>query len=112
MRAIGLVLSLLAASAVASLYRTSTAAVAALAAPHADAGAETGTGFLDVASDPPAKILIDAADTGKVTPQPHMELKVGHHKLTLARLDGGHSRTFGFQIESGQTRKFTVHLAP
>jgi hypothetical protein len=78
---------------------------------HADAGAETGTGFLDVSSDPPAKILIDDTDTGKVTPQPHLELKVGHHKLTLVRLDGGHNRSLGFTIAAGQTRKFTLHLA-
>jgi hypothetical protein len=95
-----------------ALFVLAASPAASLAAPHADAGAETGTGFLDVSSDPPAKILIDDADTGKVTPQPHLELKVGHHKLTLARIDGGHDRTFGFQIESGQTRKFTVHLAP
>jgi|HubBroStandDraft_1064217.scaffolds.fasta_scaffold00828_10 hypothetical protein len=72
-------------------------------------GAETGTGFLDVSSDPPAK---DDADTGKGTPQPHLELSVGHHKLTLVRLDGGHNRTLGFKIEAGDTRKFTLHLAP
>jgi hypothetical protein len=67
--------------------------------------------FLDVASDPPAKILIDEVDTGRVTPQPRLELRAGHHKLTLVTLDGKHQRTLGFTIEPGETRKFTVHLA-
>jgi hypothetical protein len=72
---------------------------------------ETDVGFLDVASDPPAKILIDDADTGKLTPQTHFAVKAGHHKLTLVTVDGAHTRSFGFTVEAGQTRKFTVHLA-
>lgn len=90
-------------------FRPGVEAMPRLAA-ESDAGA--GTGFLDVSSDPPAKVIIDDADTGKLTPQPHLELRLGHHRLTLARLDGGRSRTFGFEIEAGRTRKFTVHLAP
>jgi hypothetical protein len=73
--------------------------------------AETDVGFLDVASDPAAKILIDDADTGKMTPQTHLAVKAGHHKLTLVTVDGAHTRSFGFTVEAGQTRKFTVHLA-
>jgi hypothetical protein len=73
--------------------------------------AQADSGFLDVASDPPAKIAIDGAETGKVTPQDHLELKAGHHKLTLVTLDGAHSRTIGFTVEAGQTTKLTVHLA-
>jgi DNA-directed RNA polymerase subunit K/omega len=93
-------------------------AVCALPAPARAAVADRAlgpaaqdTGFLDVASDPPAKIAIDDAETGKVTPQPHLELKVGHHKLTLVTLDGAHRRTIGFNIEPGQTTKLTLHLA-
>ncbi|HEV3189862.1 MAG TPA: PEGA domain-containing protein [Polyangiaceae bacterium] len=72
---------------------------------------ETDVGYLDIASDPPAKVLIDDADTGKVTPQTHFAVKAGHHKLTLVTLDGARTRSFGFTVEAGQTRKFTVHLA-
>jgi hypothetical protein len=72
---------------------------------------QADAGFLDVASDPAAKIVIDGADTGKVTPQSHLELKTGHHKLTLVTLDGAHSRTVGFTVQAGQTTKLTVHLA-
>jgi hypothetical protein len=73
--------------------------------------AEPGVAFLDVSSDPVAKILIDETDTGKVTPEPHLVVKPGRHKLTLVTLDGGRVRTLGFAIEAGETRKFTVHLA-
>jgi hypothetical protein len=112
MRVLAFALAILVASPIGTAPRKSAAsAVAAIAVLHADAGAEAGTGFLDVSSDPSAKILIDDSDTGKVTPQPHLELKVGHHKLTLVRLDGGHSRSLGFTIAAGQTRKFTLHLA-
>jgi hypothetical protein len=68
-------------------------------------------GYLDIASDPPAKIVIDGADTGKTTPQHRLELPVGHHKLTLVTLDGKHQRSIGFAVERGQTTQLSVHLA-
>jgi hypothetical protein len=99
------------------------AVLAGLAAPGAALGAAPprsavgwvqgapDTGFLDIGSDPPAKISIDDADTGKVTPQPRLELKVGHHRLTLVTVDGSHKRTIGFNIEAGQVTKLTLHLS-
>ncbi|HSY25333.1 MAG TPA: hypothetical protein VK841_24575 [Polyangiaceae bacterium] len=77
----------------------------------APAGDEAHAATLDVASDPVAKILIDAVDTGKTTPERHLFVKPGRHKLTLVTLDGRRQRTLGFTIEAGETRKFTVHLA-
>jgi hypothetical protein len=86
---------------------------AALAATSpADRAGQTDSGTLDVASDPPARIVIDDADTKTVTPQLHVELKAGHHKLTLITLDGARRRTIGFNIEAGQTTKLTIHLSP
>jgi hypothetical protein len=76
--------------------------------PHADAD----VGYLDVSSDPPAKIVIDELDTGKTTPYEHLALKAGRHKLTLTTADGGRKRTLGFTIDAGQTTKLSVHLAP
>src|SRR5580658_8392644 len=55
---------------------------------------------LDVASDPVAKILIDAVDTGKTTPERHLFVRAGRHKLTLITLDGRRQRTIGFAIEA------------
>ena len=73
-------------------------------------GIETGFGVLDVSSDPPAKITIDDAEMGKVTPQPHLDLAAGHHKLKLETLDKKHARTIGFTIHEGQTTKLTLYL--
>jgi hypothetical protein len=69
------------------------------------------TGYLDVASDPPAEIFIDDGDTGKVTPQPKLTLPAGHHRLTLVTSDNARKRTIGFRITAGETTKLTIHLA-
>jgi hypothetical protein len=84
----------------------------AAAASVGDRPAQNDSGFLQVASDPPAHVLIDDADTKTVTPQGHLELRAGHHKLTLVTLDGARKRTIGFNIESGQTTTLTIHLSP
>lgn len=74
--------------------------------------ADADTGFLDVSSDPAgAKILIDDADLGQSTPQHHLAVKAGHHRLTLVAGDGVHKLTVGFTVEAGQTKKLTLYLA-
>lgn len=78
----------------------------------ADRLGQAETGFLGVGSDPPARVLIDDTDTKTVTPQPHLELAAGHHKLTLVTLDGARKRTIGFNVEPGQTTTLTIHLSP
>jgi hypothetical protein len=78
--------------------------------PIADGNADTG--FLDVSSEPPAaKILIDDADLGQTTPQHHLPVNAGHHRLTLVTSDGAHKLTVGFTIEAGKTKKLTLYLA-
>jgi hypothetical protein len=72
---------------------------------------QTDTGVLDVTSDPPAHVFIDDVDTKTVTPQTHLELKAGHHKLTLVTLDGSRKRTLGFNVETGQTTRLSIHLS-
>lgn len=95
--------------------RVFAAALLAGVALHASAAVaradDADTGWLDVASDPPAEILVDEADTNKVTPQTHMPLKAGHHKLTLVTKDGAHKRSIGFNVTAGQTTKLTIHLS-
>jgi hypothetical protein len=73
-------------------------------------GGDANAGFLDVSSDPPAKVFIDDSDTGKVTPVQHFSLNAGHHKLTLVTADGTHKRTIGFTVDAGQTTKLSIHL--
>jgi PEGA domain len=93
-------------------------AMLAMGSSAADAAAldsRTGdpdVGFLDVSSEPTgATILIDDADLGQNTPQHHLPVKVGHHRLTLVTSDGAHKLTVGFTVESGQTKKLTLYLA-
>ena len=100
--------SVLVTSLAASLPATAVASAMLRSGP---AGDEEREAVLDVASDPVAKILIDAVDTGKITPEKHLHVRPGRHKLTLVTLDGRRQRTLGFAIEAGETRKFTVHLA-
>jgi hypothetical protein len=82
---------------------------------HADSPhqmGDTDMGFLDVSSEPSgAKILIDDADLGQTTPQHHLPVRVGHHRLTLVTSDGAHKLTVGFTVEAGQTKKLTLYLA-
>jgi hypothetical protein len=85
---------------------------AAHASDVAGRSGQTETGFLNVGSDPPARVIVDDADTKTVTPQPHLELPAGHHRLTLVTLDGARKRTIGFNVEPGQTTTLTIHLSP
>jgi hypothetical protein len=76
------------------------------------ASADTDTGFLDVSSEPSgAKILIDDADLGQSTPQHHLPVHAGHHRLTLVTADGAHKLSVGFSVDAGQTKKLTLYLA-
>ena len=73
---------------------------------------DSDMGFLDVSSEPTgAKILIDDADLGQTTPQHHLPVRVGHHRLTLVTSDGAHKLTVGFTVDAGQTKKLTLYLA-
>jgi len=78
----------------------------------ADRPVQGEVGFLNVGSNPPARVIIDDTDTKTVTPQPHLELVAGHHRLTLVTLDGKRTRTIGFKVEPGQTTTLTIHLSP
>ena len=95
--------------------RAMAAALLAGMAVHASSAValadDADTGWLDVASDPSAEILVDDVDTNKATPQTHMPLKAGHHKLTLVTKDGAHKRSIGFNVTAGQTTKLTIHLS-
>ncbi len=101
-------------SRVRSIRAMAVALLAGMAV-HAASGVaradDADTGWLDVASDPSAEILVDDVDTNKTTPQSHMPLKAGHHKLTLVTKDGAHKRSIGFNVSAGQTTKLTIHLS-
>jgi hypothetical protein len=111
MRTVSLAFSLAVALVPCALLQPAAAATGAAAGANGRIEQKASTGFLDIESDPPAKITIDDADTGKVTPQPHLELPEGHHRLTLVTKDGAHKKTIGFSIKAGETTKLTLHLA-
>jgi hypothetical protein len=67
-------------------------------------------GFLDVESEPAAEIAIDGGGTGLWTPQHHLPLLVGHHRMTLLRA-GHRPSTYGFTVQPGATTRLTIHLA-
>jgi hypothetical protein len=68
-------------------------------------------GVLDIRSDPPARIVIDDKDTGKITPD-QVSLKPGHHSLRLVTPDGKLRRTIGFTVEANQVTRLSIHLKP
>jgi hypothetical protein len=81
------------------------------AATPASVAADSDAAFLDISSEPPARILVDEADTGKTTPQHRLALPAGHHTLTLVTRDGAHKRTIGITLKAGQTKAMTIHFA-
>lgn len=64
-------------------------------------------GTLKVQASPPARILVDGADTGKTTPAT-LELLAGNHKVTF--VVGEDKYTFGAVIEAGKTLRLTKDL--
>jgi len=105
-----------------ALLRSLASAVIVLMATFHQAGAATSSvlhrmgdsdfGFLDISSEPSgAKILIDEADMGQTTPQHHLPVRAGHHRLTLVSSDGARKLTVGFTVDAGQTKKLTLYLA-
>jgi hypothetical protein len=74
--------------------------------------ADGDAGWLDISSDPPgAEIFIDDADSKSVTPQHHLALAAGHHRLKLVTADGARQRKIGFTVEAGKGTTLTIHLA-
>ena len=69
----------------------------------ADRSAESDIGFLDVGSSP-RRVSIDDADTKTITPQSHLALKAGHHKLTLVTLDGARKRSLASTSRQARPR--------
>lgn len=67
-------------------------------------------GFLTVTTDPPAKLSVDGADTGKTTPVTKLSLPAGKHKVTLTSLDGKTTRSLGVTIVAGEEKRLTVSL--
>jgi hypothetical protein len=75
--------------------------------PHAGRAAgdkpTTGEGYLRLGSKPWTNISIDGKDIGMHTPQTHIKLPVGTHRITLSNPQFGVKETFSVEISAGGT---------
>lgn len=71
------------------------------------ASAQGDIGWLDVSSDPVAEIYIDDQDQNVQTPQPHLAVSAGHHRLRLQTTDGKTSK-IAFTVTAGKTTSLSM----
>ncbi len=67
--------------------------------------AVAGTGTLMLGAKPQCKIYIDGKDTGLVTPQRSLDVKVGVRRITLVNNEFNIKETFSIEVKPGQTEK-------
>ena len=72
----------------------------------------SGEGYLRIGSKPWARIIVDGKDTGLVTPQTHLRLNAGTHKVTLTNPQFGVNDTFAIDVKAGQTETIVKDLRP
>ena len=71
-----------------------------------------GEGYMRIGSKPWTRIIVDGKDTGLITPQTHLRINAGTHKVTLTNPQFGVSETFNVEIRSGQTETVVKDLRP
>lgn len=64
-----------------------------------------GTGILNIASKPVARVYIDDSDTGRYTPLMNFKIKSGKHKISLKNPDFGLDKTYYVDVAAGETKK-------
>jgi serine/threonine protein kinase len=69
--------------------------------------APAGEGYLRLGSKPWANIAVDGKDTGLHTPQIHLKLGAGSHRITLTNPQFSIKETFTVEIKSGETETVT-----
>jgi hypothetical protein len=89
------------AHASAAVERSAQTAPAA-DAPTSDRAAP-GEGFLRLGSKPWTTIAVDGRDTGLHTPQTHIKLSAGVHRVTLSNAQFSIKETFSVDIKPGAT---------
>ena len=62
-----------------------------------------GDGYLRLGSKPWTNILVDGKDTGLHTPQTHLKLLAGAHRITLTNPQFNIKETFSVDIKAGET---------
>jgi hypothetical protein len=74
--------------------------------------AGAGEGYLRIGSKPWTKISVDGKDTGLTTPQTHLKLSAGNHKVTLTNPQFSIKETFTVEIKGGETETVIKDLRP
>lgn len=64
-----------------------------------------GTGILNIASKPVARVYIDDQDTGRYTPILNFKIKSGKHKITLKNPEFSLDKTYYVDVGPGETKK-------
>jgi hypothetical protein len=81
-------------------------------AEKATAAASGSDGFLRVGSKPSTNITVDGKDTGLHTPQTHLKLGAGAHRITLTNPQFNIKETFSVDIRPGETETVIKDLRP
>ena len=64
-----------------------------------------GTGVLNIASKPAARVSIDGKDIGRHTPVLNYEISAGKHKISLTNKKFGLDKTYYVDLKPGETKK-------
>lgn len=71
-----------------------------------------GDGWLRLGSKPWTNILVDGKETGLHTPQTHLKLAAGSHRITLTNPQFSIKETFSVDIKAGETETVIKDLRP
>ncbi|MCU1279976.1 MAG: serine/threonine protein kinase, partial [bacterium] len=76
------------------------------------APSSSGDGWLRLGSKPWTNIVVDGKETGLHTPQTHLKLAAGSHRITLTNPQFSIKETFSVDIKSGETETVIKDLRP
>jgi hypothetical protein len=74
--------------------------------------APAGDGYLRLGSKPWTNITVDGKETGLHTPQTHLKLASGTHRITLINPQFSIKETFSVEIKAGETETVIKDLRP
>ena len=81
-------------------------------APRVDKPVASGEGYMRINSKPATKIAIDGKDTGLWTPQLHLRLNSGMHRVTLSNPQFVLSESYNIEVKPGETQTVVKDLRP
>jgi eukaryotic-like serine/threonine-protein kinase len=97
---------------VAAADKTPEPKAPAAAPEKSSAPSASGEGWLRLGSKPWTNIVVDGKETGLHTPQTHLKLAAGSHRITLTNPQFSIKETFSVDIKSGETETVIKDLRP